>query len=240
MAHRFRFLATANASDQWSIAGEEAFHLKRVLRLNVGDTVEVFDGKGRLATGTLQTVTDKEALITAEPAQISAPPTSQLVLALGALKPSLVDELLPGLVEVGLDELWLWQQEGTDKHRLQDKQLERWQRIIIAATKQSKRVWLPEVRSFASQSALLEHLPSMAFANKYVLSPDGQSSILAAPLVSGPTLAVVGGERGLEAAETAAFTQRGFQAVSAGPYILRAITAALGSCHILAVRLNDL
>ena len=46
MSERF-FITTQPAGDRAVLEGDEARHLTRVLRAKVGDTVSLFDGRGR-------------------------------------------------------------------------------------------------------------------------------------------------------------------------------------------------
>ena len=54
--HRF-FVPAGFASDTVELTGPEAHHLLHVLRLGVGDDVELFDGRGVQAAGRVETTT---------------------------------------------------------------------------------------------------------------------------------------------------------------------------------------
>ena len=54
-----QFIAKVN-NNTWVLEQEEARHLK-VVRFKVGDTINLFDGKGGLWLGKIETLTDKSA-----------------------------------------------------------------------------------------------------------------------------------------------------------------------------------
>lgn len=165
--HVFRFFASRTAGTQWTLDAEDAHHALKVLRLPAGETVEATDGKGTLIRGTLLP-TGKESADVANVAIIKSDdpgPDSgishrvQLELAVGALKPGDLDDVIPALVELGVDRISVFITEETGKNRIADKSVERWNRIIRTASKQSKRLWLPELATFDSINAWLEGLP---------------------------------------------------------------------------------
>ena len=63
MAHRYRFLATPEKNKKiWHILDDERHHLKKVLRLKETEEVEVFDGNGLDAIGTITKITASEVI----------------------------------------------------------------------------------------------------------------------------------------------------------------------------------
>ena len=128
MKHRFRFFAqqTKNESGySWSITGEELRHLS-ILRLSPGDSIEVFDGKGSYSFGIIESLKPKkEALVQSKEIHFEEKPKKSLSLAIGALKPKTFEDLLPCLVELGLDSIHVFTQQHTEKFRLSEKNKER-------------------------------------------------------------------------------------------------------------------
>lgn len=242
MRHTYRFLAeqvAGSAPEQlWCIRDEEFRHLQQVLRLPVGAEVEVFDGQGCWAQGCLRELRGKEAWVSSASPVFEAAPVAPLCLAVGALKPGFIDELLPSLVELGLDVLHVFMQEAVAKNRLQAKVTERWAKIVIAAAKQSKRARLPQVKAWESFPELLRELKSQ-YRRAYVLQPGASQDFLEQLQrdeqqgLRGGLCAVVGGEKGFAPEEELLLAQQGFQAVSLGPRILRAYTASIAAMTLL-------
>jgi 16S rRNA (uracil1498-N3)-methyltransferase len=131
-----------------------------------------------------------------------------------------------------------------------DKALARWRSTVLAATKQSRRAWLPEVgepvgtsalaaRCAAADAALVLHESadsSIAAAVRELL-PDGDATSSGVELVL-----VVGPEGGITEDELAALCAVGARPVRLGPEVLRASTAAavaLGALGVLTGRWHN-
>jgi 16S rRNA (uracil1498-N3)-methyltransferase len=220
---------------------EEVAHLTKVLRLPVGAEVEATDGRGNWCVGRLAAVGSREAAITAETEGYRASHSKRLVLALGALKHGAFDEILPGLVELGVDQIRIFLQEGADRTRIAPKAVDRWARIARQALKQCKRVHLPEIAVHGSLAALLTAVGEEAGLAKLVLEPSADQGLLSAlgagfaPAGATGVVLVVGGEQGLSAGELGALRSQGFIGTSCGDGILRAVTAALAAVAAAAL-----
>jgi 16S rRNA (uracil1498-N3)-methyltransferase len=118
--------------------------------------------------------------------------------------------------------------------RIQEKALQRWQSIALAASKQCKRAYFPLLFTWPSLEAFVAHCASQQWERIYVQpeAPQALSSV-GAPSPAGRCV-VVGGEKGFDAAEEAFLHAQGFTAAHLGPLILRAYTAILAAAAILA------
>lgn len=238
MTHVFRFLGHPINEHHWLIADEELTHLRQVLRLSQGASVEVMDGHGLVMTGTLADITSKQALVRIESSMLFPPSEYPLHLCLGALKPGAIDEALPSIVELGADGIHVFSSEGAAKWRLNEKALERWRRIVLGAAKQCKRPFLPEIVGYDDLAGLVQRLPAN-LDNRFTLDPGGRD-ILFAPFRPAGTVCVIGGEHGLSEPALKILEQSGFIKVSMGPSILRAFTASIAACALLDTRRRSL
>ncbi len=268
--HIFRFFASRTSDTQWTLDDEDAHHALKVLRLPAGETVEATDGKGTLVRGSLLPTGKESADITNASVMHTDGPVAglgivhriRLELAVGALKPGDLDDVIPALVELGIDRISVFITEETGKNRLADKSIERWNRIIRTATKQSKRLWLPELATFDSIHDWLASLPEASETKdqnaRWIFAepePDdcteteniktqtgfhavqGFSKRTDGNSVDSPMMltGLVGSERGFSANEAQAVLKQGFMPVSLGPHILRARTAAIAAATMLAM-----
>ncbi|MGE3954159.1 MAG: 16S rRNA (uracil(1498)-N(3))-methyltransferase [Parachlamydiales bacterium] len=122
------------------LGGEEAHHL-RVMRKRQGDTVELINGQGALAKAS---VGEKNSL-SIEEVVVMEEPKPRLILAQALPKPNRLDLILEKGTELGAATFLLFPGERSEKKELSPSQLERAHRIIVAATKQCGRLYLPEV-----------------------------------------------------------------------------------------------
>lgn len=242
MTHTFRFIGSRQPTNRWELSGEEAHHLAKVLRLNLGTTVEVCDGAGLWATGTIESIAPgakSVSIITDGQLHIERAAPWPLHLCLGAQKPGSIDDLLPSLVELGADTLHVFQQEGSAKSRLAGSAVDRWHRIITGAIKQCKRARLPDVVIHQSAAELATAIPSSM--RRLIMDPTGAATLASALSRDVPTSGaalVVGGEKGLSPAEHDALTAAGFTGARLGSHVLRAYTAAIAACSV-AVSVRD-
>lgn len=241
--HRFRFFAVRLEAGTWVIRDpEELLHLAKVLRLDAGAAVEVTDGAGAAGSGVLTTIAKSEARVSVDSESFHEASRRGIVLALGALKHGVFDEILPSLVELGVDAVHIFLQEGCEKSRLAPKAVERWERIAGQALKQCKRVHRPRLVTHSSLAAMLATQSiEMPYHSRLVLTPGVDRGLLPAlgdalgqEGGAGVVLAI-GSEQGLSAMEMQALRGAGFGEVHCGDGILRAVTAALAAVAAAAL-----
>jgi 16S rRNA (uracil1498-N3)-methyltransferase len=192
------------------------------LRLRPGDALEVVLGEGAWR-GDLAEVDRSRAVVrlvapldedreAPVPIQAWLPITAQL---------SLVDELLPPLVELGASCLQpvVFARSEYDAHRTQARQ-ERWQRIVVAACEQSHRTRVPELR----EPVPFERLLTVDQPQKWV-AYERQTERRNPTLGPGGIAFTSGPEGGIADREFEALCLAGWTPVSLGLGILRAITA---------------
>lgn len=238
MSHVFRFFARPKNGEKnsptWLLDVNEIEHARKVLKIKIGDTIEVMDGAGSCGEGTV--VTSSRDEVSVEVSSISHEPVPDVTkaLILGALKPGDFDDVLADLVELGLDQVHVFHQEGTAHFRTSDKAKERWERILVSSMKQSKRAWKPLLEVHDSLALALTACASIH--SKYVLDAKGTSCLLDEAVRPTTSIAaVVGGERGLDDREIKQCVAAGFSLVRLGPYVLRAKTAAPAVATVLGM-----
>src|SRR5215207_6907937 len=134
-----------------SLAGDEARHLREVLRLKPGDEVYVFDGLGHEFRCTVSNARRDSAELRIEAEVEPAKPESQLQLNLcvALLKGEKFDLVVQKATELGVSKVTPLITRYADIH-LRDaadatKRVARWQRIALEAAKQSGRAFVPEI-----------------------------------------------------------------------------------------------
>ncbi len=233
MTHVYRFFARIS-DGVWTIEGEEFKHLNKVLRLKSGDAVEVANGEGIWASGVLNEISSGMVTVHADEEIKKKKRESQIVsLGLGALKPGSIDEVLPSLIEIGVDRILVYGQDEMAKFRISDKATERWRRISISSLKQCKRSWLPKVIVYKNLDDLIS--AEGATEAKYVFKQTSQSAQIGSEQIKEPSaiLGIVGGEKGFSAREEQILSDAGFNSQSLGDQVLRAYTAAIVGAYAL-------
>ena len=128
---------------------EEAEHLVRVLRLGVGDEVDVFDGRGGLWRAEIVQVGKKSATIRAIAPGIPASELGvRLALICSVLKGDKMDEVVRDAVMLGVTSIQPVVSERSDvslQSMARSSRIARWRRIAIASAKQCGRAVVPAI-----------------------------------------------------------------------------------------------
>lgn len=238
MKHLFRFHGRRSEDGSWELMDEEWHHILKVLRLSAGDAFEMTDGKGWVAQATLVEAGKSKGSfsVATDFFYPQRSRQSELTIGLGILKPQGIDEILPGLVELGVNRLILVPFLGMEKARVSDKLLERWQRQIIAASKQAKAAWFPELSVMKSFDTFLDTASS--YPQRFLLDPEGASDGLK-DSVEGPLLALIGSEAGWHESEIQKLERANFKKLRLKSNILRATTAVLATAAIFRQNMNE-
>jgi len=228
-ADNLKIGATVKLSDN------AATHATRVLRLNVGDKIKLFNGDGFDYTCELLSVKKSEALAKVL-SQLEVKNESPLNITLlqGISSGERMDYTIQKAVELGVSAIQPLSTERSvvklSAERAQ-KRLEHWQNVVIAACEQSGRAKIPQVAVPISLTTWLGaniHAGAGADAfTRILLNPVGAKQLSALPKTTLNIQLLIGAEGGLSQAEVDLATAHGFQSIVLGPRILRTETAAL-------------
>ncbi|WP_027722714.1 16S rRNA (uracil(1498)-N(3))-methyltransferase [Maridesulfovibrio zosterae] len=217
-------------SEQWiapfSLEGGEAKHLGKVLRTRVGDTVRLFDGKGRDGLFSVSEISRNKVQLELLEETVHED-SRALTLAIGWNKSSRRSWVLEKAVELEAHGLIFFQSEFS-QGKVPAEVKDSWHDKLVAAAKQCGNPWLPELETV---SGTIENFlkASAKYTNKLILweKADGESLIDTDLFAKESTIAVIGPEGGFSAREAELFIAEGFQPCSLGNSILRWETAAL-------------
>lgn len=245
--HRFFAPALDPGDETVALPRDEAEHLTRVLRLGVGDTVAVFDGRGRefmaRVTGAASCDVRVQLLTRVEPA---AEPAVALTLVQAVLKGEKMDDVVRDAVMLGvaaIQPIVTKRTEVTVAALLKGARRERWRRVTLASVKQSRRAVVPEIRSPLSFETWLDEPPA---GLRLMLVEPGASaeteplSVLRSGPVPPDAAVLVGPEGGWADEEWKAARDRGVRLVTLGARTLRADAIAVAAVCVLQFLWGDL
>lgn len=234
-----RFYCHEIAGDKAVLDAIETHHLFNVLRLGRGESIEIFDGLGRTATGTIESISKKETFIKISAIQIHPVPKSRIILAVSMAKSQRFDFLIEKCTELGADHIAAVQFERTVKQGKRTS-LERYAKICISAAKQSGRAFLTRL---SGPSSLLKTMELLQKEYPHALWIYGEKNSQIRPFQpkpaccsdsSGGIVAVIGPEGGLTETEQKSLQENDALGVCINPNILRIETAAIAFCSLLA------
>ncbi len=218
-----------------------ARHAVAVLRLQVGDTLSLFNGEGGEYRATLVAVSKREARVRLTQFQATEreSPVS-ITLALGISAGERMDYSLQKATELGISAIAPLATERSVVKLAGEragKRLQHWQHVVIAACEQCGRNRVPAV---APVQKLFDYLAAVDRNQRLLLlSPDADTPLKRVAPAEAAVL-LIGPEGGLAPAEYQAAQASGFEPVRLGPRILRTETAPVAALAVLQALWGDL
>lgn len=141
-----RFYCETLRLGQVELGPDESRHLASVRRLGVDEVVQLFDGKGALATAKVLRASKKRILLQIDQLQHHEQrKTERIVLCVSVAKGERFDWLVAKATEMGVDAIFPVIFERTVKQASNSKVVNRWMRIAVNSAKQSRRLFLPRI-----------------------------------------------------------------------------------------------
>ena len=231
---RFHLPQALAIGAQLALPHDAAHHAVRVLRLDTGDLLTLFDGRGGEYCAEVVSIARGEliARTTAfDPVERESPVATCLVQ--GISSGDRMDYTIRKAVELGITrivpvftERSVVRLSGDRAERRRDH----WTALATAACEQCGRNRIPAIAAAKPFVAWLAETGTTAGDDtRLLLSPTASTRLAAMPRPDGPVTLLAGPEGGLTDTEVALAVSRGFGAVSLGPRILRTETAAVAA-----------
>jgi 16S rRNA (uracil1498-N3)-methyltransferase len=216
---------------------DQANYLFAVMRLSVGDQIAVINGRDGewLATITSGSKRGGELRCDEQTRALQSPPDLWLVFA--PIKKARTDFIVEKATELGAAAIFPVQTDFTNSERIRQDRL---QAHAIEATEQCGGTFVPQVHDLQALSKLLDAWPS----DRHILFCDeakvGDAPTQIGTLPKGKWAIFIGPEGGFSDAERARLTSHPLShAISLGPRILRADTAAVSALTLWQSALGD-
>ena len=229
------------SQDVVSIDGIELHHFMKVRRLNIGDTVELFDGNGTIASAVITEMTKASAKLKIQQRRTQSQRKSgRVIIAVSVAKGSRFDWLISKCTELGVDRIVPVIFDRTVKLAQGAKTSERYNKLAIEASKQCKRNFLPILDKACSLSECLKKLKDDYPQEQMFFGSLAQSakSILNCKTTGEDVIAFVGPEGGITEQEESILKENGAIGVRLTETVLRIETAAVGFAAILTAKRN--
>ena len=217
-----------------TLSNEESEHCVRVMRHREGDTVRVTDGCGHLADAVIAEAHPKKCLL-----QILQQFTDNLLTHNGlhlAIAPTKnadrMEWLLEKAIEIGICSLTFLQCDHSERTHLN---LERLQRLAIAALKQSQTTWLPPLKTMKFTDFIQQNIDTQA--DKFIAWCDenNQRQLVDMPRQFPEMILLIGPEGDFSEEEIALARESGYTEVKLGDRRLRTETAGLYGCLVAGI-----
>jgi len=226
-----------------ALRGSAAAHVRRVLRLEAGDAVTLFNGDGldypsRIGASHREAV---EVEVTGtSPARAESP--LAITLVQGIARTERMDLVVQKATELGVAAI---QPVATVRSVVKldadsrARKTAHWRGIAVAACEQCGRARVPQIGEPMTLESWLA-APAAAGLRRLLLAAEAESSLIDAAKGAHAVELLVGPEGGLEERERSAARNAGYRAGRLGPRILRSETAALAALAVLQSSGGDL
>lgn len=216
-----------------TVTGEEFHHSVRVVRVRVGEEVELFDRAGNAARGTVQSLDRDSAVIATTESLPSRESSLAMHLAMAVIQLEKFELVLQKATELGVRTIIPMVTERVElrPERYANKR-ERWERIVFEAVKQSGRAVIPHIEEAQDFADVIARSGA-----KVLFDADAEPSAI--ERIDEATL-LIGPEGGWTDEELRDARAAGCLFQRLGPRRLRAETAAIAATVLLSSRFGDL
>jgi 16S rRNA (uracil1498-N3)-methyltransferase len=229
-------------STNYELPPEAAHHASRVLRLRVGDAVQIFDGLGNALDATINAINGKHVMLGNLQTFMGQPESGlHIVLAQAMCTSDKMDWVVQKATELGAAEIVPVQAQRSVAKLTgprAEKRTEHWRNVTVSACEQSGRNVLPKLHSPQDLGAWLGETRQVT-GSKFILLPGGACNLQSHPKPQGRVTLLIGPEGGFTADEAIVAQQAGFSPVLLGPRVLRTETAAIAGVSALQTLWGD-
>lgn len=218
------------------LSPEESHHLARVLRVQPGQGITLFDGQGGVAEGIVESVSKTMVEVRISNHWKIPPPSVQIDLIQAVPKPDRWELVLQKAVELGATSIQPVLTQYTE-FKPNPKKQERWSKIVLNAAQQCEVRWLPKLQPLEKLDAVL---PALGNHDLVLVGSlyEGTRPFREVPMAGKKRVALlIGPEGDFSKEEVDAAIEAGAIPVSFGDRILRTETAAIFGLSVLAYEL---
>ncbi len=211
-------------SNEWTkstffLSLEESRHAVSVMRYEVGDTIQIIDGKGHIIEGEIIDAHPKKTLIQYRSHALSTETASSLHIAISPTKSNERFEIfIEKACEIGIGHITPLYCDRTFRKKVN---IDRWNKIIVSACKQSKQLYFPTLYPLIKFDKFVSQQPSG------LISCTNASEMMNRELKDEHSTILIGPEGDFSEEEMARALASGYQRISLGKSILRVETAGI-------------
>ena len=215
--------------------GEDAFHAIKVLRIAAGEIFNLGDGKGAWSRVSVLNVNKKSMSVKVLETGFEEALPQQFTIIQAIPKGDRIKESIEMSTEGGADRIVMW--KATRSIGRADEKIDKLQQTARAASKQSRRLRIPEVLGVASTDSVIDEIAKADLALVFHESATMTISQVVKPGAI-KIVAIIGPEGGLTDQELETFAAAGAKVVLMGRPILRSAHAGLAALAALNTALS--
>lgn len=209
----------------YQLSEDESKHAIRVMRLAVGDQVELIDGRGSFYKAEIADANPKRTNLRIV-SKTADPHTRNHYLHIAIAPTKNIERLewfLEKATEIGIDEISLI---VTQRSERKEARVDRLEKIVVSAIKQSIKAWCPKINEVISLDKLIKApFDGQKFITHCIETEKNSLPDLLQP--KGRYLILIGPEGDFTPAEVDNALENGYKPITLGSSRLRTETAAL-------------
>ena len=217
---------------RFTLEGEEAHYVTRVVRAREAERLTASDGAGLVAVLRIERVRPDVVLVLESAREHPRPPSARVLCGapegVGAGVGGRADWLIEKLAELGVTDL---QPLDTERARWPAGRDARWERLAVAALRQSRAAWRLAIHP---ATGLSEAMAASREPTRWLADPAGEPVAGRTPGADGEAVAAIGPAPGFTEPERKALRGSGFTPVRLAARRLRTETAAVAVAALWA------
>jgi len=226
-----RFYSNNIQGDHIQLDHEESRHLVKVLRLKVGDQVEVINGSTHWYVAEIMTLDPRACILRITNKLKSNENKYGIHLAVAPTKNiNRWEWLIEKATEIGVDQITPIHCKQSERKVLK---VERQERIVIAAAKQSHKIQFPKMFELTAFETIVKQAEAEEKFIAHCLDEIPRESLIKLHKASKKVLILIGPEGDFSKEEVNMALENGFQSVELSKSRLRTETAAIVACNTL-------
>jgi 16S rRNA (uracil1498-N3)-methyltransferase len=240
---RRRWIADRWTENSATLLEQQAAHLARVLRAQVGQEFDIVAGHA-VRRGVVEKVSPNAVELSLHE-EVEAGESLPLIVGLSIVRFERIEWAIEKLTELGVVRIIPLIAQRSEKHLVQaaTKRCERWRKISRESAQQSRRSQVPEI---SDPMSAMDYITESSDSLRYLFSEEERSRSLWESLMttdrngipSTKIYAAIGPEGGWTPTEHSSFADSGWQSVSLGKNILRTETAAIAVASLIGAWWN--
>jgi 16S rRNA (uracil1498-N3)-methyltransferase len=212
-----------------ALSKEESHHATKVLRLKIGDGIQIMDGIGTIANAHITDANKQNLSFKIDSKRTFDPPHINLHIAIAPTKSNdRIAFFLEKCTEIGISTITPILCENSERKNIN---LERWQKIITSAAKQSQNSFLPRLNKLEKIDDFLAESRSGSLFIAHCEDTDHKQELKNHLVKQKEILILIGPEGDFTKEEINLALEKNYKPISLGTTRLRTETAGIVACH---------
>ncbi len=222
-----RYFSSLVNNNIYSLSNDDSYHIKKVMRMNIGDKIEIVDNKKTFICEIIS-LNPVSAKIVDELDE-NHETAKKIILVQSLVNESKMDLILQKGTELGISEFYAYKAANSvvKENDKSAKKIIRWQKIVKEASEQSKRNIIPEVHNIVDIQGLCRIDADIKLLLTVNETTKNIKKVLKEHQKYDTLIIVVGPEGGFTLEEENLLINNGFISTSLGSRVLRTETAGI-------------